>query len=208
MKNHLARRVRERKELRLQILDAARELIEANGEESITLRQVARKVEHSAATIYLYFPDKRTLVAELCALDFAAHSRLFKQAERLSDPIERLKKTALAYLDFGLQHPHHYQAMFMTVQVAPEASSAAEEPSAYDYLHSAVFKALAADCLFPELLDAHQVAQTLWSGLHGTVSLHLIRSSHPKIPWRPIEQSASATVECLLRGILREKSAG
>lgn len=222
LKNHLHRRVRERKELRLRILDAARELFVAGEDQPLTLRQVARKIEYSATAIYLYFSDKQSLIEELCVMDFQAYSRSFQQAERHPDPVERLRRTATVYCDFGREHPHHYRAMFVSPRSgrevtsrmkakqgaaasAPLPSPISPQPSAYEYLYSAVFKALAAGYLRVELLDAHQVAQTLWAGLHGLVCLSLVQSSHPEVPWRSKKDDMTAAIDCLLRGIVRDE---
>jgi AcrR family transcriptional regulator len=228
MKNHTRRRIREKQEVRLRVLDAARELFVRGGEEAVTLRRVAEQIEYSPTSIYLHFPNKETLIRELCAADFAAFSRVLNQAQRLSDPLERLRKSALAYIDFGLQHPHHYRAMFMTPSREPEESNespaplsvfsavkaeaamaespaAALPPTPYDFLYAAVFKAMAAGCLRSDYRDAHQCAQALWSGLHGVVALHLARTKHRTVVWKPVQATAEMMIECLLRGMTSEE---
>jgi len=49
------RRTREKRELKQQILDAARELFVREGYESVSMRKIADKIEYSPATIYTYF---------------------------------------------------------------------------------------------------------------------------------------------------------
>ena len=214
MKNNFVRRKRERDEVRLKIIEAARELFTGNMEEALTLREVARRIEYSATTIYLHFPNKETLVRALCEADFADFSRRLIQAERLADPVERLRAIAMGYIDFGLQYPNQYRAMFIHRAGArvsrerddpseqAEDGTAKEQREAYDFLHSAVFKAMAAGVFEPEYRDIPLVTQTLWSGLHGVVSLHQVRSNHPKVPWRPIRALSETTVECLVNGFL------
>ena len=56
------RRAREKELLRRKIIDAAAQLIVANGYEAFSLRQVADKIEYSASSIYLYFKNKEELI--------------------------------------------------------------------------------------------------------------------------------------------------
>ncbi len=228
MKNNFVRRTRERLEVRLRIIDAARELFAMGGEEGLTLRRVAERIEYSATTIYLHFPSKQALVQELCAADFATFSRRLVQADRVTDPLERLKAVAAGYVDFGLQYPGQYRAMFITAGAEPSLASVAArtgdessavtpksrnasariqenkkpEPAPYDFLQAAVFKALAAGIFKPEYRDVPLITQTLWAGLHGVVSLHQIRAKHPAVTWRPIQGLTEMMLECLLNGLV------
>lgn len=214
MKNNIDRRKRERDETGLKIIEAARELFTRGSEEALTLRAVAQRIEYSATTIYLHFPNKEALVRALCAADFADFSRRLIQAERLTEPLERLRAVAAGYVDFGLQYPNQYRAMFIT-RADTRASSVAEttppravgteeeeERDAYDFLQAAVFKAQAAGVFRPEYRDIALIAQTLWSGLHGVVSLHQVRSNHPRVAWRPVLVLAETVVECILNGLV------
>jgi AcrR family transcriptional regulator len=222
MKNNLGRRLREKQEVRQRVLDAAGELLGQGGAEAVTLRRVAQRIEYSATTIYLYFPNKEALLQEVCAVDFAAFSRSLTAAQRLTDPLERLRRVARTYVDFGLQFPNHYRVMFMrpdaparstlSADAAPaNAEARTSTPSEadatpYDFLHAAVFKAKAAGCLRPEYQDVPQCAQILWSGLHGLVALHLVRAQHPQVSWRPIQATADLMIDCLIRGCTHEAS--
>ena len=166
---------------------------------------------------------------ELCAADFAVFSRRLVQAERLADPLDRLRKVAAGYVDFGLQYPGQYRAMFITgngAEPAPATQSAKRsdaqipipargdqtqkesgenakhEPDPHDFLQSAVFKALAAGIFKPEYRDVPLITQTLWAGLHGVVSLHQTRARHPTVTWRPIQALTEMMIECLVNGMI------
>ena len=202
MKNNVVRRDRERGEVRLKIIEAARELFTDGSEEALTLRAVAQRIEYSATTIYLHFANKEALLRALCAADFADFSRRLIQAERLGDPLQRLRAVAMGYVDFGLRYPNQYRAMFIARSTPPEGDAPPGERDAYDFLHSAVFKALAAGVFRPEYRDIPLLTQTLWNGLHGVVSLHQVRSNHPHVPWRPVQTLAETMTECLVNGLV------
>src|SRR5215471_18517819 len=101
------RRTREKRELKQQILDAARELFVREGYESVSMRKIAEKIEYSPATIYTYFQDKDEILDCLCAETFL-HLHQHKLAaihEMNGDTLEALKKGMETYIRFGLDHP-------------------------------------------------------------------------------------------------------
>src|SRR6201984_2369836 len=106
------RRERERVETRDKILDAARELVVTEGNEGVSMRRVAEKIEYSPTAIYLHFADKEELFRELCHQDFARLAEVFQGSVMSTDPIERLKQTGAIYIEFGTRYPNHYKFMF------------------------------------------------------------------------------------------------
>ena len=225
MKNHVSRRDRERKELRFRILEAGKALFAQGGEAAVTLRRVAEVIEFSATTIYLHFPSKEALVRELCEVEAALFARSLQQAESLVDAMERLRKMASLYADFGMQHPEHYRVLFMrerpsqvegshrsdaqprrkaTVEGAERAGTATPaEKSAqpYEYLQRAIFKAMAAGCFKPEYRDVVLLTQSVWSCLHGVVTLHLVRAQQPAVAWKPVQSILEMSLEALFNGM-------
>src|SRR5260370_18389980 len=78
------------------------------------MRRIADKIEYSPTTIYLYFKDKAELLDQVCKETFARLvQRLSKIMEHPGDPVKRLKRGLISYIEFGLQNPHHYTATFM-----------------------------------------------------------------------------------------------
>ena len=225
MKNNASRREKERKELRFRILETARLLFDQGGEAAVSLRRVAEMIEFSATTIYLHFPNKEALVQEVCAMEFALFSRSLQQAESIADAMERLRKIALLYADFGLQHPEHYRVLFMreraggaenpasssvaamlppvvvSVDQTGKATPAGKELQPYNHLHRAIFKAMAAGCFKAEYRDAVLLAQSVWSCLHGVVALHLVRAQHSAVPWKPVQSILEMSLEALCNGM-------
>ena len=59
------RKERDREELRRKIILTASDLISRDGHESLTIRKLARAIEYSPRTIYLYFEDKEQLLREI-----------------------------------------------------------------------------------------------------------------------------------------------
>src|SRR5437667_7503849 len=100
------RRARQKKFLRQEILDAASELFVRDGYENVSMRRIADKIEYSPTTIYIYFKDKAELLEQVCKETFGRLvQRLSKIMEQPGDPVERLKRGLIAYIEFGLANP-------------------------------------------------------------------------------------------------------
>ena len=205
------RRERERQEVRGRILDAARDLFVRDGYEAVTMRKIAEAIEYSPTAIYLHFKDKDALVRELCLVDFDSLAKAFQRIAREPDPLERLKKSGLAYADFALEHPNHYRLMFMTPHPAPAKDDEAmarrkgnPEADAYAFLVGTVAEAIEKGLLRPELKDPHLVAQAAWAGVHGVVSLHVAKGADPWLDWTPLKKTVTLVVESFSRGISRK----
>ncbi len=202
------RRVRERKELRGKILDAARELFVEEGYAAVTMRKIAAAIEYSPTAIYLHFRDKEAVINAICDTDFLKLATRFRKIAEVADPIERLRASGLAYADFALRHPNHYRLMFMTPHPphSPEESVIEvgnRDQDAYAFVLWTAGEAIAQGRLRPELDDAELVAQIVWSAIHGWVSLRMTKCNEPWVDWRPQKRSIEAVIDVSIRGILR-----
>jgi AcrR family transcriptional regulator len=199
------RREREKTELREKILDAARTLFATEGIEATTMRRIATAIEYSPTAIYLYFPDKDALLRELCAVDFAQLSSKFFALLEEEDPLERLKKAGRAYARFAEEHPHAFRLMFMQSSKVRDDLEHSGEPAtdAYAFLLATVQACIEAKKLKPELKDAELVAQTVWSGIHGVVALHVTMADCGGHKWRPISKRIGMMLDLMVQGIAR-----
>src|SRR6266545_7523503 len=115
-----ARRERLRKELREEILAAARDLFVTEGYANVSMRKVADRVGCAPGTIYLYFEDKDSILSAICVETFA---KLDKRMEAIrndqGDPLERLRRGGRTYIQFALDHPHHYMVTFGMTGTGP-----------------------------------------------------------------------------------------
>src|ERR1700690_3480912 len=145
------RKLREKKFLRQEILDAASELFGKEGYENVSMRRIADKIEYSPTTIYLYFKDKAELLEQVCHETFSRLSlHLVRLHEQPGDPVERLKRGLIAYIQFGLENPHHYRATFMMPipeGFDKEKYTKPDSPGlqTFDFLRRCVFDCIAAE---------------------------------------------------------------
>jgi AcrR family transcriptional regulator len=205
----LERRSRERADTRLRILDAAREMFVRQGYEATTMRAIADRIEYTPTAIYHHFRNKEALLAELCAADFRALAIAFQKIGRIEDPIERLRKCGVAYVEFGLEHPMQYQLMFMTrrpQEVDDSIHTGNPSEDAYAFLRQTCVDAIATGRLRPDYRDPDELAFIAWSSLHGALSLQIVLQEEEWLHLRDPKTNAIRICEALLEGILRPRA--
>src|SRR5688572_20661811 len=106
------RKERHREELKLDILNAAKELFLENGFEATSIRNIAEKIEYSPATIYLYYKDKNEIIHALHQEGFKLLIQHFEVLNTIPTAFERLKAMGKAYIQFALKHPDVYSLIF------------------------------------------------------------------------------------------------
>jgi AcrR family transcriptional regulator len=202
------RRAREKALVHDRILDAARALFTRHGYEAVTMRRIAQKVEYTPTALYFHFRNKEALLQALSDQAALSLGLEFGKLRKVQDPLERVRRMGKAYIQFGLAHPNEYRLLFMTQQpgLPPEHSAIRKgdpDQDAYALLVQTMAEAKAAGLLRPALTDPEQAAQVLWSGMHGFVSLILVRHNDPWIDWRPVASSSRLVIDTLMAGLTR-----
>ena len=132
----LKRRAYHHGDLKNALVVAALELIATKGARALSLREVARATGVSHASTYRHFPNKESVLATIAEQGFRELTQRMRDAalQSPSGPLQSLHLVGLAYVAFGVAHPHHLQIMFgdlITSHAAYpsllEASSAAFE---------------------------------------------------------------------------------
>jgi AcrR family transcriptional regulator len=107
------RKTREKQALRDRILEAARRIVIREGFAALSMRKIADAIEYSPATLYLYFASRDEIARALCAEGYAQLLASFEPLAQITDPAERLRALARAYVTFGVAHPQTYRLIFM-----------------------------------------------------------------------------------------------
>ena len=93
-----------------QIVSMARTLLEEEGPEALSMRNLAERVGIRAPSIYKHFPSKEALEAALVSAGFEEQGVLFEAA--LEDSEEPLAAMAAAFREYAQRHPHLYRLMY------------------------------------------------------------------------------------------------
>lgn len=187
--------------LRADLIAAADRILARTGDvPSLSLRAVAREVGIATPSIYLHFSDKAALVDAVLAVRFAQLAEAVRSAvEQAGDPAEQLRAGCRAYCQFATEHPNAYRVLFAVTRspgqpgaadtpappAGPVSSLPADDPGAqaFGLLVQGVERCMAAGV--SPAGDPFRVATSVWTALHGIVSL---RSSDTGFPWPPLEQ--------------------
>jgi AcrR family transcriptional regulator len=186
-------------QVRQAILEAARARISTAGYASLSMRLLAQDIGYTPKTIYRYFTDKDDLLSELIEEDLGllvAH--LEAVAASQTDPVQRLDAVALAYVAYGIAHPHAYQVMFL-MREHPLSREAATKQR---HIQGRRFQELLLQVVHesgrvPASLELSMVTQALRCALHGVVALRLVRPLSDWTAWDTL-------VAHLVAGVMRE----
>lgn len=150
-------------DLRASILRAAGEILEKEGLDAVTLREVARRagVSHNAPS--RHFPDREALLAALAGEGF----RVLGEAQRTAAAVGGPRGLGESYVRFALAHPQRFRLMFGG-RVMISSHPALKEAAIRTF--DAVASAMAARVPGPGARDA---AVAAWSLVHGLALLLL-----------------------------------
>ena len=194
------RRAREKEQLRRQIIDAARELFVSEGYENVSMRKIADKIEYSPTVIYLYFKDKADLLDSACQetlLGLLDTVELLKRDK--NNPVEALRKSGKAYVDFGLKYPQDYKLTFV-IRPQFQKGLGLEEGSVGERVFSYLC-AMVSECVRQKAfrqVDVETTGQALWSAVHG-VTLLLI--DFPDFPWTATDKLIDTVIDTMIEGL-------
>lgn len=177
------RRERERAALRTRIVEAARDIVSEQGLDSLSMRAIAERVEHSPATLYLYFRDKDDLLREVVAEGFrrlaeASRTQLERVASR-GGPAEQYRALGRAYARFALENTAYFRVMF-ELPTVPQVvaagdchpcASSGDDNDGFCMVMEAVHRAIAGGVI--PLADAKRGTLISWGLIHGLTSLYL-----------------------------------
>jgi AcrR family transcriptional regulator len=202
------RRAAYRESLREDILDAARPFFARDGYEATSIRKIADKLGCSPGILYHYFKDKDEIMAALVQEGFQKLLlKLRPIAADSSTMADRMRRALRAYIEFGLENPSHYSVLFgKTVDFVPSDATKkvfhTHGMEVFGCLRRMSQEALASGKLRKELTDAEEVAQVLWMGIHGAVS---VRIGAKGFPFLEQERLTDRIIDVLLAGVLKQK---
>ncbi len=158
--------------LRAALIRSAREILESEGYEALTLRAAARRAGVSQAAPYNHFADKAALLAAIAALGFKEFAAAMRdEMDAAVDPQARLNAAGIAYVAFATSNPGLFKLMFGSSvhQASGNPDLDAARNSAYDVLRGAVHSALVSGPRDP----AHEELESLrsWALVHGLATM-------------------------------------
>jgi AcrR family transcriptional regulator len=180
-----------------QILAAARELFVQEGYENFSMRALAERIGYSPAAAYKHFKNKAAIFNKLAEESFVALMASSESVKNIEgeDPVARLKRGMLAYVQFGLENPEHYRFAFLVHR--PGKLDSVKARAAYAGLKDRVQNCVDAGKFRFE--DSELMAQSLWAAEHGITSLLIQR---PGFLWVARRKLIAQVIDSALEGLL------
>jgi AcrR family transcriptional regulator len=151
-------------DLEAALLQAAGKILEKEGVEALSLREVARRAGVSHNAPYRHFPQREGLLAALAADGF----RLLGQAQREAAAAGGLRAMGETYVRFALTHPQRFRLMFggqVSMEKHPQLREVATK--AFAGLSGAL------SARVPEARGAGDSSIAAWALVHGLAQLLL-----------------------------------
>lgn len=170
-----SRKAAEKARVRALIIKAATKMYDKLGYDGVSLRKIASKISYSPATIYLHFKDKDELflaIQQQCFEQFLQH---LSQCAGIEDPLDRLEKMGILYVEFAIKNKESYNLMFLNQ--APMAAIPGDSEWETGARSFFLLRDTIQECMDLGLLsfdDIDAATMMIWSQIHGMVSL-LIR---------------------------------
>jgi AcrR family transcriptional regulator len=187
-------------DLRRLILDTTRHLLVQEGYQNLSMRKIARAINYSATSIYLYFDSKDALLHTLIDEGMTQLYESLSAAEQ-TDPVERLEALCKRFITFGLENPEYYEIMFLLHPEHMERYPAEKYRRArrnLDVIAATLADGVETGCFQAE--DPRVSASAVWASLHGAVSLLLAERVDIRIDREAFIQT---TIQQTIHGYVR-----
>jgi AcrR family transcriptional regulator len=160
------------RDLQSALVDAAEAVLVREGPAGVTVRAVAAEAGVAPMGVYNRFGSKDGLIEVLLIRGFEG-LRAAVAARGELDPIDGLRASGVRYREFALAHREQYAMMFGGALSAGDPSSELRlcASTAFAELVGHVVTAMAAGRLISG--DPQDIAQQIWSAVHGAVTLEM-----------------------------------
>jgi AcrR family transcriptional regulator len=186
--SHVERKLREKEKIKQSILDAARDIAAKEGWHSVTIREIANKIEYTPPIVYEHFENKEDLFKELIYMGFSLLKKEFEGARQSERDVKKFLRIYSSILwDFASANTELYQLMFGLERPTPSA----EMVYNFELLRSTFLELANNDDALAEELLFHWICLTL-GAISITIQLppppHLTKMDQRELYIRTIER--------------------
>ena len=156
--------------MRKKVLTAAHALVNENGHDNVSLREIARRVEYSPAGLYEYFTGIDDIIDALVAQTEERLVAVLQAAQKGENQLEDLEEMGVAYWTFAVDFSDDFLLLFH------RTLSGGHPHEIFFTLRTMVSHALRnGDLLAGPGYTEEQITQGIWALFHGMAMLSLSR---------------------------------
>jgi AcrR family transcriptional regulator len=156
------------------ILTAARQVLDKEGADAVSMRRVAGAVGITPMAIYRHFPDRAALLDAVAGEGFAELSASLDERTFKGTLDARLARMAEIYLEHALESPRLFELMFLTQREGarryPQDFKAGRSPTA-SRMAALVQEGMKSGALRKD--DAWEITFEMGALSHGLIMLYL-----------------------------------
>ena len=175
-------------------MDAARQLLERDGPNALSLRAVAREAGVSPAAPYHHFKDKSELLDAVAEQGWRMLSEFLAACQPGEGPLpDRMAEVGLSYVRFAREHPALYRLMYdCSRNRAALPEHGGEQTDAFAHVR----ERLLASGIQSSDLGVELATIASWCAAHGLAEMAAFKQ------FQPIKDAMGGE-EAFLRGVLR-----
>lgn len=155
------------------IVNTAAQIIETDGQEALSMRNLARQIDLSPAAIYKYFNGKEKILDAVRQRALTRMEETFASKERLNgNPIEDVRNVCRALLDFALENPALYMLIYERSDEKRPDYKKIFNTFHFKFMQKKLRNARKAGLLnLPDGFNEEMLVMQLWTCIHGCISL-------------------------------------
>lgn len=194
-------RLGDKQETREAIIATALDLIQRDGPDRFSLREIARRIGYSPAGLYEYFAGKAEIVQavrERALEKFLDAMRLVPQDLPSDDYLVQL---GLAYIGFANRHPQEFLLLLTHLRGVVKETEIERELSqgSYWYLDHAIERAIEDGVIRVDAgLQKDEAAYAMWSLVHGMAMLQVSYLRDMELEYDRVD---AAALRALVKGL-------
>jgi len=164
-----------KEETRINILDAALNIVQTEGWQALSMRKIADQIEYTAPIIYEYFSNKEGILLELTRKGYLMLSKAVREArDAHQQPADQMEAMWVAYWNFAFEHKEFYQLMYGVDMMCCSVKNNLLEAENLANMIGDIIESLFEKKPVSED-DICRKYYTYWSIIHGLISINLVR---------------------------------
>lgn len=187
-------------DLRSALVSETAKIVAAEGRQSVTIRELAKRLGVSRNAPYRHFTDKNELLCAVAEVAFYEFANVLKEARNHSGDtaLQQLYKMGIAYLEFSQANGAIYKLMFNDPLISENKTPSLQQASDATF---GVLLEMLKYCQQQGVINRQSEelqAMFVWSSIHGLSSI-LLDTNDQKVANK--QQKVASTLEMVLRGL-------
>ncbi len=176
------------------LLQAGDAVLRRDGVAGVTVRSVAAEAGVAPMGVYTRFGSKEGLVDALLIRALGEITRAVATRGE-PDPVERMRASARRYRQWALEHPAHYQAIFLTRMGVASEEVTDHLVTVFDAGCANIEYAMARGAL--RWGDPREVVSRFWCATHGAITFEL----HGLVVTQDADSTFEAVLDMVIQGL-------